>query len=134
MPATQLFTVCDDCGRDDLPADEAVWADDGASYCKTCRTLTEPRAMSRDALHPTEFIAEEVAARGWTPDELVRRMGGHSNVHVLALCLYFAVGPTNPNCRMGADMAAALGRAFDISAGFFLNLEAAWLASLEPRA
>lgn len=42
MPVPQRFTVCDDCGRNDLPADEAVWADDGASYCKTCRTLTEP--------------------------------------------------------------------------------------------
>ena len=81
--------------------------------------------------HPTFFIAEEVFSRGWTSHELAMRLGGYSNLNVLALCMYFAVGPTDPRSRLGANMAAALGRAFDLTPEFFLNLEAAWLASYD---
>lgn len=31
------YTVCDDCGKEDLLHDEAAWTTDGASYCPTCR-------------------------------------------------------------------------------------------------
>lgn len=30
-------TTCDDCGNSNLAHDRAVWTDDGASYCPTCR-------------------------------------------------------------------------------------------------
>jgi len=32
-------TICDDCGNANLAHTRAVWTDDGASYCPTCRNL-----------------------------------------------------------------------------------------------
>jgi hypothetical protein len=31
------YTICDDCGGTDLEHDKAVWTEDGASYCPSCR-------------------------------------------------------------------------------------------------
>lgn len=41
-------TICDDCGNSNLAHDKAVWTQDGASYCPTCRphTATEPDPLS----------------------------------------------------------------------------------------
>lgn len=30
-------TICEDCGNANLAHARAVWTDDGASYCPTCR-------------------------------------------------------------------------------------------------
>lgn len=81
--------------------------------------------------HVTEFIQEELDARGWSRAELANRMGMDACVrNLLVLDTLFAVGPTHTNCRLGQDTADRLGRAFDVSADLFLNLERAWLASM----
>ncbi len=42
----ELRTICDDCGNSNLANDRAVWTDDWASYCPTCRTIT-PQPMEK---------------------------------------------------------------------------------------
>jgi plasmid maintenance system antidote protein VapI len=77
--------------------------------------------------HPSHFIAEELKARGWSVNRLAVAMGGDSwNLNRFALDLYFTVGPTNPECRLGA-MADDLADAFGVPPEFFHNMEAAWL-------
>jgi hypothetical protein len=78
--------------------------------------------------HPSEFIAEEMEARGWDRWELARRMGGDYRMRRLEIDLYFEVGPGERNLRIGDGEDFA--RAFGVSAEFFRNLEAAWLKSV----
>lgn len=90
------------------------------------------RAQRVACPHPSEFIKDEMEARGWTLKDVAARMGvvplHDYGLHYLALEMYFAVH--EPNLRIGQDTADALGRAFGVNPQFFLNLEAAWLASL----
>ncbi len=86
--------------------------------------------------HPSDFIAEEMLARGWCTNELAERMAADQPkpeeeylIWRMALDLYDCAGPEQINCRIGQRMADALSRAFGVSAAFFLNLEAAWLRS-----
>jgi plasmid maintenance system antidote protein VapI len=85
-------------------------------------------SRAAEAFHPSEYIQDEMAARGWDKCDLAVRMGGDIVRNALALDLYFIVGPTRRNCRIGDVMAHQLGVAFDVSHQFFLNLETAWLA------
>ena len=73
-----------------------------------------------DAPHPSEFIFEELTARGWTVDELAEKIGHNP------LDMYLAVGSDEPGIRL-ADMADGLARAFGTSPDLWRNLEAAWL-------
>lgn len=79
--------------------------------------------------HPSEFIEDEMNERGWTRPRLARAMGGDIGKNLLALDLYFIVGPGNKRCRLGDGMAHQLSNAFGVSKDFFLNLEAGWIAS-----
>ena len=79
-----------------------------------------------DVPHPSEFIGEELEARGWTRDILAVRMGGNASINRLALDMYFEVGPTAPDMGLGSDTAVQLGQAFSVSPSYFLNLEIAW--------
>lgn len=81
-----------------------------------------------EVFHPSELIQDELAARCWDKFDLAARMGGDPHHNVLMLDIYFIVGPTRRNCRIGDVMAHQLGVALDVSHQFFLNLEAAWLA------
>lgn len=81
-----------------------------------------------EAFHPSEFIAEELEARGWSQHDLAARMAGDPAVNFLTLDTYRLVGPTDPRMRLGKRTAIALGEAFGVSADLFLNLEAAWRA------
>lgn len=82
-------------------------------------------------IHPTEFIQDELDARGWSRRDLANRMGMENCVrNLLVLDMYFEVGPTHTNCRIGQDTADRLSSAFGISAEFFLNLEASWLRDM----
>lgn len=66
-----------------------------------------------EAVHPSEFIGEELAARGWSRWHLARLMSGDRCQNRLILDMYFEVGPTERNLRMG-DIADDLGRAFGV--------------------
>jgi hypothetical protein len=83
--------------------------------------------------HPSEYILEEMAARGWTRDHLALAMCADRadeqewSIWRLAVDLYFAVGPGDCNLRINPE---AFARAFGVSEQFFVNLEQAWLRSV----
>ena len=79
-----------------------------------------------EAFHPSEYIQEELEARGWTMDMLVARMGGDEKEQRLAMDIYMCT-PHDPGVLLGDDGAADLERAFGVSKQFWLNLERAWL-------
>ena len=80
---------------------------------------------SAEAFHPSIFIQDEMDARGWTRDDLARRMGGDFLVTRIALDFYFAVH--DRNLRMGDDGICGFAKAFGISEDCFRNLERAWI-------
>lgn len=79
-----------------------------------------------EVFHPSEFIQDELDARGWTLWDLAFRMGPDAPLEKLGLDFYFLC---DPGIRLGDDGAAALGRAFGVSPEYFLNLERMWLAT-----
>jgi hypothetical protein len=92
------------------------------------------------SFHPSEYIREEMEARGWSRDQLAYAMVADDDkmseewpINRLAIDLYFEVGPTNPSMRMGEDAARSYARAFGVSEGLFLNLERSWLQAQEGR-
>ena len=89
--------------------------------------MSQP-VQSGTAFHPSEFIAEELEARGWSRIDLAVRMGGDASKNLLVWDLYCEVGPTDPRMQLGAETARQIGDAFGVSPELFLNLEAAWRA------
>ena len=83
-----------------------------------------------EASHPSEFIQEELDARGWSLNDLALRMQQDDvRTSRLALDIYFEVGPHKTGCRLGKSMAADIGQAFGVNPQFFINLENTWLES-----
>lgn len=78
-----------------------------------------------EAFHPSEYIADELKARGWSVRDLAEAMPGDTEENHCAMTLYLAVGPDNPGLRIGDanDLAAAFGTSADL----WLNLERTWL-------
>ncbi len=85
--------------------------------------------QSAAAPHPSVFIQEEMAARGWDRWELARRMPGDHQMNRLELDLYFAVGPNKTNLRLG-ETGEDIARAFDVNPEFLHNMETAWLQAM----
>lgn len=86
--------------------------------------------LEAEHFHPSHYIREEMDEREWGPKDVTARFtstGDEWSVDALAFQMLMAVGGTNTNCRMGADLAQRLSEAFGVSAEFFLNLETAWL-------
>lgn len=79
-----------------------------------------------EVFHPSIFIKDELAERGWNLDMLAMRMGPEFGVNRLSLDLYLDVGPTEPNLLLGEITSKALGHAFGVSPDFFLNLHKSW--------
>jgi HTH-type transcriptional regulator/antitoxin HigA len=72
---------------------------------------------------PGEFIRKEMDARGWTDDDLHARLGDDPVAHcAVDLILHVA----DKDLILDASTAGALGRAFDVSPQFFINLDRAW--------
>ena len=84
--------------------------------------------------HPSEFIAEEMIARGWSADDLALRMSDGTDYDFgicrLSLDFYDCVGPGEPKMFMGVETAGRLAKAFDVSPEYFLALESQWRRSL----
>lgn len=78
-----------------------------------------------EAFHPSEYIHEELEARGWSIKDLAGRLPGDYSSNLLALEMYLAVEACD-GLRMG-DMASEISRAFGVDATLFGNLERAWL-------
>ena len=91
-------------------------------------TTPDPAApvAATDVPHPSEFIQEELDARGWDRIDLAIQMGGDPARNLLVWDAYRIVGPTTPRMRLGEEMAGQPSRAFDVSAEYFLNLHEAW--------
>jgi hypothetical protein len=86
------------------------------------------RSNTTEIPHPSVFIQEEMAARGWDRWALARQMGGDYRSNRLEIDLYFEVGPDKTNMRLGKT-GEDIARAFDVSPEFLRNMEAAWLRS-----
>lgn len=78
--------------------------------------------------HPGTFLAEELAARGWSQAELVRRM---DNVRVSR---NIVAGVLDGVYGISFALARGLAKALGTSAGFWLNLQTEWdIARLRAR-
>ena len=77
-----------------------------------------------EMFHPSEFIEEEMAARGWSRRDLAERMGGDVCVNHCALDLYCET--RHPEMLLGVNIAEGLAAAFGTSAGLWLNLDKSW--------
>lgn len=80
---------------------------------------------------PATAVLEEMLERNWCFGDLLTAMDADVTDRV-ALELLLLVGPTESNMRLGI-MAEKLDRAFDVSPGFFANIEKEWLDSSEPK-
>lgn len=87
------------------------------------RTVRHRRAA--EAFPVGSFIAEELAARGWSTLDLAQRMGGGNPV-TDRLALDILIATDDPNVLLGFRGAVMLARAFGTSAEFWQRLEAAY--------
>ena len=83
--------------------------------------------------HPTEFIHEELAERGWSVRDLVFRMRRYESerdwaVNCLAVELYLTGHDTG---ILPAKMAEEFGVAFGVSPEYFINLHQQWREDLD---
>lgn len=84
------------------------------------------------AFHPATFIQEEMDARNWTRDRMAVAMAAvdakDPGICRLELDLYLDVGPSDDRLRLGKT-GRSFAVAFGLSEGFFVRMEAAWLAA-----
>ena len=73
-----------------------------------------------------DVVADELAARRWTRDDLLFRMGGDRNVTDCALDLLEGQRGIGPGLLLGEEIAQQLGFAFGVEPRFFLNMDLAW--------
>ena len=71
----------------------------------------------------TEFIDDELEARGWSLDGLAFQMGGDSGRNKLAVELLYL---RDPDMEIGDELAFMLGRAFGTSGALWLRLDETW--------
>lgn len=82
-----------------------------------------------ECFHPSEFINEELAERGWTLRDLVfrmRRFEGEKDwaIEMLAVEMYMTVH--EPRILLDDKMAEGFSTAFGVSAEMFKNLHKSW--------
>jgi plasmid maintenance system antidote protein VapI len=82
--------------------------------------------MPAERFHPSEFIKDEMKARGWSMGYLASLMSGDFQENFLALDLYFHVH--DENLRMGQDVIDDFAKIFGVSKEFFQNLENMWVS------
>ena len=89
------------------------------------------RLKVAEVWHPSVFIKEEMAERGWTLLDTVLRMKRYDSAKELGTALlswemYLEIGPQNRNMELGDEMAQELAAAFDVNPQTFLNLHESW--------
>jgi HTH-type transcriptional regulator / antitoxin HigA len=72
--------------------------------------------LIKDAPHPGEFIREELEARGWSQRDLAYILGVAEQSLTMIISGKRGISP---------EMAKALGKAFDVSAEYYANLQQA---------
>jgi|ERR1043165_453082 plasmid maintenance system antidote protein VapI len=80
--------------------------------------------------HITDFIEEEMKARGWTWRDLAERMGGDPDHEELA---FNFLRIRDPGVFLGEEGAAAIGRAFGTGPELWINLDNGWRAAARAR-
>lgn len=73
-----------------------------------------------------DYIEEELAARGWSVEELAHRMGGGRDYGINLLCAQMTIAVHDANLLLDRETAEGFARAFDVSPEMFINLDAAW--------
>lgn len=78
--------------------------------------------------HPGEYLADEIAARGWSRNDLAFRMADGSDGDLIAqrLVVDLLLGPPSLEMHLGAETAAALAKAMGQEAETWLSLDRAW--------
>lgn len=89
--------------------------------------------ISAEAFHPSEFIFDELNARGWDINTLAQKMSGDYRVNYLALDFYLTFGKDYVGLRMGECVIKDLASIFDVSEDYFRNLEKAWVNFNSPK-
>jgi plasmid maintenance system antidote protein VapI len=92
--------------------------------------VSETATFNNLAPNPWEFISEEMAARGWSKDDLASRMGYNTidEWQIDRVSLDFLEVIRMPNARLGETTIQKLSSAFGVSADLFRNMQDAWLA------
>lgn len=85
--------------------------------------LSEAERIPAECEPASFYIKEEMAARGWTDDDLHARLGSDPRDH-FAVDLVLAVN--DPNLILDDKTSAVLGRAFNVDPDLFANLDKAW--------
>jgi len=88
--------------------------------------------LPAEVFHPSEFILDELDARGWDINTLAQKMSGDYSVNYIALEFYLTIGKDNSLLRMGEDVIKDLASIFDVSEDYFRNLEKAWVNFNSP--
>lgn len=82
-----------------------------------------------------EYLQEELAARGWTPADVADRIGGtekERDIWCLTVDLLIHCSDME-GLELGQETAEALGRAFDVSPDYWLNLHRMYRQCVETR-
>lgn len=90
-----------------------------------------PHSVSarQSGFHPVKYVREELAARGWSEEDFIRKVAAYDySITYLATELFFAIGD-DPNGRMG-HLVESFGAVFGVSPELFTNLEQSWLRSI----
>lgn len=76
----------------------------------------------------SEFVCEEMDARGWTTSDIALRMdnGQSFTRNLLTINITLVLSPMNRGCLIGDEMFAGLSNAFHISEKFFRSIHAIW--------
>lgn len=77
-----------------------------------------------EAFPVSEYVADELKARGWTLDDLVDHMPGDWNENRCAMDL--VMYSDDPEILLGQEMADALGAAFGTNPQIWMNLDLAY--------
>ena len=86
-----------------------------------------------EVFHPSEFIFDELNARGWGINTLAKMMPGEFSTNYAALDMYLIIGKDNVNLRMGEDLIKDLASIFEVSEDYFRNLEKSWVNFNSPK-
>ena len=75
-----------------------------------------------------EYLKDEMDARHWTSRDVALRMGGATldEVALDQLCVDLILHIDDPNLMLDEATAIKLGRAFDVSPQYFLNIDRAY--------
>jgi hypothetical protein len=94
--------------------------------------MSETTDIIPSETHVSEFIQDELDARGWTLEHLAHQMGGDYGLNLLSLQMLNAVH--DPNLLLDKETDCGIARAFGVSDGLFIGLHESWRHGVLARA